>query len=178
MTFEGLNAVLRQLKKTHWRDQQALEQLLAIWPELVGPEVAAQTRPITLSTQDILQVATSSGAWAQNLAFERVRLLGKVRASWNPAVKDIHFSPQRWHRPQVTQSLVLELDLQTAQRSKKVQRKALASKTAQQAFSDWAKSVRQNADQHATRCPICQCPTPAAELNRWGRCALCTSRPD
>jgi predicted nucleic acid-binding Zn ribbon protein len=178
MTFEGLKAVLTQLKKTHWQDQQAIEQLLRLWPELVGPEVAAQTRPASLSAQGILQVSTSSGVWAQNLAFERVRLLVKVRAAWNPAVKDIYFSPRQWYQRLATQPLSLEADLSTIQRTGMIQRGISDPKDAQAAFANWAKSVQHNANQHATRCPICECLTPVVELNRWGRCALCTSRPD
>ena len=177
MTFEGLNAVLKQLKKTNWRDQQALEQLIQLWPEIVGPGVAAQTRPVSLNAQNILQVATSSGVWAQNLAFERIRLLVKVRTLWNPAVKDIRFSPQHWHRPEVTPPLILESDLKSIRTLKRKTSKA-AAKNAQDAFKDWAKSVRKNASQHSDRCPVCQCLTPQTELSRWSRCALCTSRPE
>jgi predicted nucleic acid-binding Zn ribbon protein len=178
MTFEGLNAVLTQLKKTHWKDQQALDRLLRLWPEIVGPEVAAQTRPVSLNAQGILQVSTSSGVWAQNLAFERVRLLVKVRAAWNPAVKDIYFSPRQWHQRPIAPPRSLEMDLSAIERTGAVQQKPTDPKDAQAAFANWAKSVRHNASQHAIRCPICECSTPAAELSRWGRCALCTSRPD
>ncbi len=177
MTFEGLNAVLTQLKKTHWQDQQAIERLLKLWPSIVGPEVAAQTRPISLNAQRILQVSTSSGVWAQNLAFERIRLLAKVHSAWNPAVKDIYFSPRQWHQRPILQKQSLETDLNIVRRTGGAARqKATAPRDAQEAFANWAKSVRHNASQHATRCPICKCSTPASELSRWGHCALCTSR--
>jgi predicted nucleic acid-binding Zn ribbon protein len=178
MTFEGLNAVLTQLKKTHWQDQQAIERLLHLWPKIVGPEVAAQTRPLSLNAQGILQVSTSSGVWAQNLAFERIRLLAKVRSAWNPGVKDIYFSPRQWHQRPIPQQQALETDLSAIRRTGTVQQKLTDPKDAQKAFASWAKSVRHNASQHATRCPICECLTPAIELSRWGHCALCTSRPD
>lgn len=178
MTFEGLNAVLTQLKKTHWKDQQAIERLLHLWPNIVGLEVAAQTRPLSLNAQGILQVSTSSGVWAQNLAFERIRLLAKVRLAWNPAVKDIYFSPRQWHQRPIPRQQALEIDLSAIQRTGMVQQKSTEPKDAQKAFANWAKSVRHNASQHATRCPICECLTPAIELSRWGHCALCTSRPD
>ncbi len=178
MTFEGLKAVLTQLKKTHWKDQQAIDRLLRLWPEIVGPEVAAQTRPVSLSAQGVLQVSTSSGVWAQNLAFERIRLLAKVRAAWNPAVKDIYFSPRQWHRRPIPHLRSLETDLSAIRRTGVIHQIPTDPKDAREAFANWAKSVRQNASQHATRCPICECLTPAAELSRWGRCALCTSRPD
>lgn len=178
MTFEGLNAVLTQLKKTHWRDQQAIDRLLRLWPDIVGPEVATQTRPISLNAHGILHVSTSSGVWAQNLAFERIRLLAKVRAAWNPAVKDIYFSPRQWHQHQSSQPRSLETDLTTIRHAKAIQQEPADPKDAHAAFANWAKSVRHNANQHATRCPLCDCLTPAVELSRWGRCALCTSRPN
>lgn len=193
MTFEGLNAVLTQLKKTQWQEQQAIERLLKLWPEIVGAEVSAQTRPVSLSPQGILQVAAASGVWAQNLAFERVRLLVKVRSAWNPAVKDIHFSPRQWHRSGAAQPLSPQADSPAIQQAKlarsltsplptygkkETKNSQALPQDAQAAFTNWANRVRQNANQHASRCPICDCLTPTIELSRWGRCALCTSRPE
>jgi predicted nucleic acid-binding Zn ribbon protein len=176
MALEGLHAVLSQLKKTHWKDQQSFEAFVRLWPEVVGTAVAAQTRPVKLSTQGILYVTVSSGVWAQNLAFERVRLLKKVNAAWSEAVKDIYFSTRDWSRspsPRLRQALDLKL---TPSPALKLQGKRPQPKDARDAFSRWSLAVQEQAKGNAS-CPLCQCPTPLEELKRWSHCSLCLSRP-
>jgi predicted nucleic acid-binding Zn ribbon protein len=176
MALEGLHAVLSQLKKTHWKDQQSFEKFVRLWPEIVGAAVAAQTRPVKLSDQGILYVTVSSGVWAQNLAFERVRLLKKVNATWNGAVKDIYFSTRDWHRnPSVRLRQGLELKLISGP-ALKMQTRKPQPKDARDAFSRWSLAVKNQAKGNAS-CPLCQCPTPLEELKRWSHCSLCLSRP-
>ncbi|MGB8699565.1 MAG: DUF721 domain-containing protein [Thermosynechococcaceae cyanobacterium] len=184
MAFEGLDLVLVQLKKTHWQEQQGFEQMIRLWPTWVGPDVAAQTRPIRLTAQGILQVATSSGAWAQNLAFERLRILGKVNAVWTQPVKDIYFSTRYWHQS-APSALAGSDPLRSITPTRQLdprfrgggQARRSPPKDAQDAFARWSAAVRRQAHGR-TLCPICQCPTPQEELQRWDRCALCTCRPD
>lgn len=176
MALEGLHAVLSQLKKTHWKDQQSFEKFVRLWPEIVGAAVAAQTRPVKLSDQGILYVTVASGVWAQNLAFERVRLLKKVNTTWNSAVKDIYFSTRDWHRstsPRLRQGLELKLISSPAL---KISGRRPQPKDARDAFSRWSLAVQKQAKGNAS-CPLCQCPTPLEELKRWGHCSLCISRP-
>lgn len=176
MALEGLHAVLSQLKKTHWKDQQSFEKLASLWPEIVGAAVAAQTRPVKLSDQGILYVTVSSGVWAQNLAFERVRLLKKVNMAWNGAVKDIYFSTRDWHRsPTVRLRQALDLQLITGP-TLKMPGGRPQPKDARDAFSRWSLAVQKQAKGNAF-CPLCQCPTPLEELKRWSHCSLCLSRP-
>jgi predicted nucleic acid-binding Zn ribbon protein len=177
MALEGLNSVLSQLKKTQWKEQQSFETFVKQWPEIVGGAVAAQTRPLKLNTAGVLYVSVSSGVWAQNLAFERVRLLKKVNASLNGTVKDIYFSTRDWHRtpsPRFSQSLELKLR-STASSGKEKGAQALPI-DAKDAFSRWSLAVQQQTKGN-TLCPLCQCPTPLEELKRWKHCALCLSRP-
>lgn len=176
MALEGLHAVLSQLKQTHWKDQQSFEKFAYLWPEIVGAAVAAQTRPVKLSNQGILYVTVASGVWAQNLAFERVRLLKKVNAAWNGTVKDIYFSTRDWNRnpsPRLRQALDLKLISSPALKS---QGKRPQPKDARDAFSRWSLAVQKQAKGNAF-CPLCQCPTPLEELKRWSHCSLCLSRP-
>jgi predicted nucleic acid-binding Zn ribbon protein len=177
MALEGLNSVLSQLKKTQWKDQQSFEAFVKQWPEIVGVAVSAQTRPLKLNTAGVLYVSVSSGVWAQNLAFERVRLLKKVNKSWNGTVKDIYFSTRDWHRtpsPRLIQSL--DLKLKSAPSGGKGKGKQSLPTDARDAFSRWSLAV-QNQTKGNILCPLCQCPTPLEELKRWQHCALCLSRP-
>jgi predicted nucleic acid-binding Zn ribbon protein len=179
MALEGLNAVLAQLKRTRWQDQQSFEKFVSLWPDLVGPEVAAQTRPTKITTQDVLQVATASGVWAQNLAFERIRILKKVNAVWPKPIKDIHFSAQQWHCSAPKRSpKYIETDLTPKPRAKSTPEIRPKPETSQEAFLRWSNAVRRQASRNRLRCPICECWTPLEELKRWNRCALCTARLD
>jgi predicted nucleic acid-binding Zn ribbon protein len=179
MALEGLNSVLSQLKKTQWKDQQSFEKFVKQWPEIVGVAVAAQTRPLKLNGAGVLYVSVSSGVWAQNLAFERVRLIKKVNAAWHGSVADIYFSTRDWHRtpsPRLIQ--VLELKLKpslTGGKSKGKGERSLPT-DARDAFSRWSLAVQKQTKGN-TLCPLCQCPTPLEELKRWQHCALCLSRP-
>jgi predicted nucleic acid-binding Zn ribbon protein len=177
MTLEGLNSVLLQLKKTQWKERQSFEAFAKQWPEIVGVAVAAQTRPIQLNTAGILYVSVSSGAWAQNLAFERVRLLKKVNASWNGTVKDIYFSTRDWHRtPSLRSAQSLELKIRSMPAGGREKGERALPKDARDAFSRWSEAVQKQTKGN-TLCPVCQCPTPLEELKRWQHCALCLSRP-
>ncbi len=179
MALEGLNAVLAHLKRTRWQDQQSFEKFVRLWPDIVGLEVAAQTRPTKITTQNVLQVATVSGVWAQNLAFERIRILKKVNAVWPKPIKDIHFSAQQWHRSAPKRSpKYTEIDLTPQQRAKSTQEARPKPETSQEAFLRWSKAVQRQSSRNSMRCPICECLTPLEELKRWQRCALCTARPD
>lgn len=57
-----------------WAELKQMQTLRQLWPELVGEAVAAQTYPLSLRRQ-VLQVATSTPAWAQNLTLQRQIIL-------------------------------------------------------------------------------------------------------
>jgi predicted nucleic acid-binding Zn ribbon protein len=102
MSFQALNQVLGNLQG-HYKhqEQKQLPQVLRSWPEVVGPIVAAQTQPLSLQ-RGVLKVATSSSAWAQNLVFERQRILDKLNRVLTFQIDDIRFSPAQWHQSQPT----------------------------------------------------------------------------
>ncbi|HEY9827845.1 MAG TPA: DUF721 domain-containing protein [Stenomitos sp.] len=180
MSLEGLSAVLGELKKTHWQEQQSFETFLTLWPDIVGLVVSAQTRPLKLTAQGVLHVATSSGAWAQNLAFERVRILEKVNAVWNQPIKDIYFSTRGWHQSQPRNlSGIAEVTHQNALHRTPLLRLShtvIKPKSAHDAFLQWSKTIQKRATQGYVFCASCGCPSPPEELQRWRCCALCASR--
>jgi predicted nucleic acid-binding Zn ribbon protein len=158
----------------------------------VGQAVAAQTRPLWLTPQRVLKVATSSAVWAQNLSFERHRILAKLNAKLNftPPLADLHFSTRQW---QSAANARLDLSADVAQISPFAipsrQRPPLNLPTTpggetgeaaealdvDQAFQNWSSTLKRR-DRHLPLCRQCQCPTPAAELERWSVCALCAAR--
>jgi predicted nucleic acid-binding Zn ribbon protein len=180
MSFEELNTVLVNLKKTRWQEQQSFEQLIDLWPSIVGAAVATQTRPLKISAQGVLYIAASSGAWAQTLAFERIRITANINRVWQPAIKDIYFSTREWHRqpPDLAQPpQSLNLNLSSVQRYALNAKQLTQPKDAQDAFSRWSQAIRHRAAHGYVPCPRCDCLVPPEEVQRWQCCALCASRP-
>jgi predicted nucleic acid-binding Zn ribbon protein len=179
MAMKSLQQVLGGLDhQESWKGRRQFQQLLLCWGEVVGVAVAAQTRPIAIQRK-ALSVATSSSAWAQNLVFERHRILEKLNDRLALGITDIRFSTAQWH----TQSLAPEppesVTVWKNHPSRLVPDQAAAplqnSADPQSAFRDWARTMRSRA-QDLPLCPDCQCPTPAGELERWSVCSLCAAK--
>ena len=191
MTFKSLHLVLGALEnQDSWRERQQFKRLLAHWSELVGPVVALQTRPLGIQ-RGVLNVSTSSAAWAQNLIFERHRLLEKVNSQFSVPLRDIRFSTAQW---QTSRQKGNDSALEEEQSSpwqdhpsyladkpavtdnrKKRHFEIQPPQTPQAAFQSWAEAVRQRS-QNLPLCPQCACPAPPGELKRWSVCALCAAK--
>ncbi|WP_299416618.1 DUF721 domain-containing protein [Acaryochloris sp. IP29b_bin.148] len=177
MSLEPVQQVLSTLKQTHWQHEQAFMRLLDAWSQVVGPAVAAQAQPIQITAQNVLLVATSSAAWTQNLAFERTRILSKLNDRTEHALTDIRFSNSRWprrsntaRRPAVPPSITPASLLPTLSMSS-----GEISSDPNIAYERWMKALHQRSQGYPA-CPLCQCPTPSAELQRWSVCSLCAVR--
>jgi predicted nucleic acid-binding Zn ribbon protein len=155
------------------------------WPEVVGPIVAAQTRPLNLY-RGVLKVATSSAAWSQNLVFERQRIITKLNQIAALTVTDIRFSPAQWHYTPTTsfpgeqfqQELWQSHPSRTGDPPRRLARPKIDGEhgaTPLSAFQEWAQIMRSRSRQFPL-CPQCQCPTPVGELERWQVCAICAAK--
>lgn len=181
MSFQSLRQVIHVLdNQENWKKRQQFRQLLACWSEVVGAAVACQTRPLLIQRQ-VLQVATSSSAWAQNLAFERHRILEKLNACLPYTLTDIRFSHAQWQSPHKPAANASESDIlwqnhpfQVAPAPDPLGHDAPPADP-QTAFQKWSKVVRDRS-RHLPACPLCQCPTPPGELQRWSVCALCAAK--
>lgn len=196
MSFQSLNHVLGDLEQQdQWRSRQQFRQLISHWPQLVGELVAAQTRPLGIQ-RSVLSVATSSAAWAQNLIFERLRLVQKINQQLGLDLTDIRFSTAQWSTKPVNAGAEAEPfqlwedhpsrlpDSPSRPTQPDPSQRLPASpglpypatpEEAQQAFQRWAETMRSRSRQ-LPLCPQCQCPTPPGELNRWSTCALCAAK--
>ncbi len=178
MSLNSVNQILDILKtQAQWQEPPLLI-LIRCWHEVVGNTYADNTRPVSIG-RDVLRVATSSAAWAQNLTFERKRLLLKVNEKLASPLVDIHFSTAGWHslplpkpekkiaslheHPSFIDSPVGSHDVKTF------------APSAAAAFNNWAERVKARFS-NLPLCPECQCPTPPGELERWGVCALCGAK--
>ncbi|HEY9631458.1 MAG TPA: DciA family protein [Coleofasciculaceae cyanobacterium] len=178
MAMKSLQQVLGGLDhQESWKGRRQFQQLLLCWGDVVGSAVAAQTRPIAIQRKN-LSVATSSSAWAQNLAFERHRILEKLNDRLALDLTDIRFSTAQWH----TRSLAPELPESTLlwkNHPSRIGAEAVSPPSTaidpQSAFRDWARSLRSRS-QNLPLCPTCQCPTPTGELERWSVCSLCAAK--
>ncbi|PZV08011.1 MAG: DUF721 domain-containing protein [Leptolyngbya sp.] len=181
MAFHSLNHVLGSLESQYKQQhQQQLQQVLGHWQAVVGVVVAAQTRPTSVQ-RGMLKVATSSSAWAQNLVFERQRILEKLNQVIPRSLTDIRFSTAQWAEiPLATFPGEQEQrDLWQAHPSRLpagtlslIPSAALPSDTPLVAFQQWAAMMRSRT-KYLPQCPQCHSPTPIGELERWQVCSLC-----
>jgi predicted nucleic acid-binding Zn ribbon protein len=177
MPFSSLQQVLGGFEDhNHWQKRKQFRQLLQCWSDVVGSVVAAQTQPVSIQRQ-VLQVATSSAVWAQNLAFERQRILEKLNTRLSYQITDIRFSTACWRRETYTtssESSILWQDHPSRISIASVHPVSLSPSICdpQTAFQRWSTIVRDRS-RHLPTCPRCQCPTPPGELQRWSVCAVC-----
>ncbi|MDX2243480.1 MAG: DUF721 domain-containing protein [Leptolyngbyaceae cyanobacterium bins.302] len=204
MSFKSLHHVLGGLQNQYQRQKRSqLQGVLQCWAEIVGPVVAVQTRPLNIY-QGVLKVATSSAVWAQNLVFERQRILEKLNRTPSlqgaEQITDIRFSPARWHEVPLTSfpgeqlqdelwqahpSLYLGVGSSgtasppprhnSAQNSDLQESKRKTSEDAITAFRQWSVHMKGRSRQ-LPLCPECRCPTPPGELHRWSVCAICAAK--
>ncbi len=179
MSLKSVNDILGVLQLQAKLQEQPFQRLLKCWSEVVGGAIATHTRPLSIQ-RDVLWVATSSAAWAQNLTFERRRLLTKLNAVLPTPLTDIRFSTAKWHaaketdNPQPapsTQEHPSYLGKETS-----VQRNINSTpKDVNAAFGDWAKAM-QARSRSLPLCPQCSSPTPPGELQRWDVCSICAAK--
>ncbi len=181
--IQSLSQILGGLEsQDNWKGRQQLQQVLSRWSSVVGEAVAAQTRPTGIQRR-VLLVAASSSAWAQNLGFERVRILEKLNALTTFNLTDIRFSTGQWRSEysliaaNISESAILWRDhpSRVANLSLPPVRPAPVAADSQSAFRNWARVMRSRA-QHLPLCPACQCPAPPGELSRWQVCSLCAAQ--
>jgi len=183
MSFKSLHQVVGALQaQESWQEQRQFRHLLKCWPQIVGPVVEAQTRPVAITKQKVLKVATSSSVWAQNLVFERQRILEKLNTKLLQPLAEIRFSTAQWQNSPASQPGTGFEQLQQNHPSRlpeeygtSLQPAITPARDQNVAFIRWANLV-QARSRSLPLCPTCQCPTPPGELQRWAVCALCAAR--
>jgi predicted nucleic acid-binding Zn ribbon protein len=162
MSFASLGQVLDQITaKSQWRRGKRLGIILQSWQEIVGQEVARQTQPIGIYG-GVLQVATSSAVWCQELSLQRSPILGKInqllsRTHPQELLRDIRFSTARWQSPHPSSPPVLPT----------------AVEPPPSALAAWQRLGQTLKQQRTVKCPRCQSYTTPFDLERWGVCRFC-----
>ncbi|MDZ8051802.1 MAG: DUF721 domain-containing protein [Aulosira sp. ZfuVER01] len=179
MSFKSVTDILGVLEKQAQWQEQPFQRLLQFWAEVVGVVVAKHTRPLSIQ-RDVLRVATSSAAWAQNLTFGRQTLLLKLNAKLPTPLIDIRFSTAGWQsspeteKPQIT-VLPSEHPSYLGTVNHSPSQTTSHTTNPNTAFGHWAK-VMQERSHGLPLCPQCQCPTPPGELQRWQICSFCAAK--
>jgi predicted nucleic acid-binding Zn ribbon protein len=179
MSFKSVNDILGILEqKAKWQEPP-LQRVLKCWVEVVGAKVAAHTRPLSIQ-RDVLWVATSSAAWAQNLTFGRNAMLLKLNKKLPEPLMDVRFSTAEWkltplkeNQPPTVSPPEHPSYLGAMSSSESLAKTPVDD--AQTAFRDWARAMQERS-LNLPLCPQCQCPTPPGELQRWLVCSHCAAK--
>jgi hypothetical protein len=101
--FERIGSdVRRQLER--FGPAAGMTEIVAAWPELVGEQIALNAWPARLSRDRTLHVATSSSAWAFELAQLEPRMLGRLRETLGEAAPArLRFAPGKLPEPSAEQ---------------------------------------------------------------------------
>ncbi|MEA5573728.1 DUF721 domain-containing protein [Calothrix sp. UHCC 0171] len=195
MSLKSVNDIVSILKAKAVLQEPPLQNLLQCWHEIVGDTIALHTRPVAIQ-RSVLRVATSSAAWAQNLTFERQRLLIQVNQKLVTPVDEIRFSTAEWqispisrekqevalitqHPSYLGESINLSdrisEDTSLAYGGQPTTKVTTKVTNTNDAFVRWANAVKRRSHK-LPLCPECQCPTPQGEIQRWHVCALCVAK--
>ena len=95
-TSSIINSMLdsKELKKAVTRNT-----LYKFWTKAVGKKFGEKSKPYSMMGGGVLVVACSSSAVAQELMFQKIQILEKLRPflkSLYINVKDIKFDPKKW----------------------------------------------------------------------------------
>lgn len=175
MPLNSLDNIIGALiEQTGWHEQP-LQRVINCWADVVGVAVATHTRPVYIQ-RGILSVATSSAAWAQNLTFERQRILAKLNPRLTNPLEDIRFSSAGWQRPSNRDVAVTPIKHHPSYIAEATTAKnKVAAATPKAAFQRWVEATQERS-QNLPLCPRCHCPTPSGELERWEVCSLCAAK--
>ncbi|MBN3909678.1 MAG: DUF721 domain-containing protein [Nostoc sp. NMS1] len=177
MSLKSINDILGVLEKQAKWQEQPFQHLSKCWAEIVGPVIAANTRPLSIQ-RDVLSVATSSAAWAQNLTFGRTSLLLKLNKTLLTPLLDIRFSTASWQNPSVErkQQQTVSPDEHPSYLGDEISRPDVTpTKDVKAAFGHWTKIMRSRSH-GLPLCPQCESPTPPGELQRWAVCSVCAAK--
>ncbi|MEA5580951.1 DciA family protein [Nodularia harveyana UHCC-0300] len=178
MSLQSVNNILGILQQQAQWQQHPFQSLLQLWPDVVGKVAASHTRPLSIQRQ-VLQVATSSAAWAQNMTFTRTTLLLKLNQQLSEPLVDIRFSTKNWQAlpdylqqktliPQEHPSYLGDVRISSHQVKSSIE-------SPNTAFTNWAKTMQMRSH-GLPLCPQCQSPTPPGEIQRWEVCCVCAAK--
>lgn len=192
MHFNSVEQILTQLEQQPgWEKFRKYRQLLKCWDKTVNRRTAQHTRPLYINRQ-VLYIATSSAARAQELSFQRYTLLKRLNKQLTFELKDLHFSSSQWHQktylPEIQPSLFRpgkrqqsqvdsgsSISVTQADESCNSANLSSSKDRAINAAQRWLNSIKHQSYTNIL-CPECNCLTSNEELARWNSCYHCIAR--
>lgn len=94
---EPLGDVMKEvLRSTSVGKRIAQAQVIPEWPALVGPQIAAVTEPLSVTTQGTLFVAVTTNAWMTELSLLEPQLLRRLNEkTGRPPIRQIRWQIRR-----------------------------------------------------------------------------------
>lgn len=194
MRFISIDQILAKIQQQPgWEQYQQYCQILECWQKTVPKNTEKHTRPLYIKRQ-VLWVAVSSSARAQELSFQRYHLLKKLNTQLPFSLKDIRFSTSEW-KPVVEPKLnpdrisIVNKNQKSAinlNHRKSIKNNAdfssknndspdAKSNDPQASVRRWLELVQTRSDSDRF-CPQCGSLTPDIELKRWNCCHHCVAQ--
>ncbi|NCQ03212.1 MAG: DUF721 domain-containing protein [Cyanobacteria bacterium] len=173
MTLYCLDNLLKQiLSQPQWDKQGRYHELAKCWHQINNPRVIQHTRPIYFR-DEVLNIATSSSAWAQDLNLQRRSLLTKINRRVESPINDLRFASAQWYQNHLI--FMEEEDDNKIHPSTIISESSVNVSTvdnSQEVLQSWLETIKKRALTWKT-CPRCETSCPEGELKRWGCCAIC-----
>ena len=172
----SLDCILKKVtQQPEWSRYREYQQIKECWQQVVNKTTFKNTRPVGVE-RGTLYVATASAVWAQELVLQRYSLIKKINSRIDFSLKDIRFSPAKWHDRPLQDNVELPLKAIERQQTPKLQiETAEKSIDAKMAINKWLQNLHQSS-QNLIYCPQCQSITTRAELSRWQVCRHCIAQ--
>lgn len=77
------------VRRRGWTERLEQQQAFRLWPDVVGPTIAAHSQPVHIS-RGILVVDVSNSVWATQLTFLKTSILQQLRAA-GASLHDMRF---------------------------------------------------------------------------------------
>ena len=87
------DALASYLKQSGFSKRLQQAGVIEAWAELVGPQIAAVTRPESVTPDGVLRVTVASAAWATELGLMTPRILARINAGRTGRVREIRWTP-------------------------------------------------------------------------------------
>ena len=123
--------------------KSTLASLWEQWAELVGDQLAANSRPLNLN-RGVLTIGATHSQWCQAILYTRLQLLATFKAAGHQ-VKEIRI--QQYY-PQETKPQETEHEI-------------------------WEKHPSRTDIHGLETCNSCKSPAPYGEIKLWGKCIFC-----
>ena len=191
MRFISIDQILAKIQQQPgWEQYQQYCQILECWQKNVPTNTEKHTRPLYIKRQ-VLWVAVSSSARAQELSFQRYHLLKKLNTQLPFSLKDIRFSTSEWKQvvepklnsdriPIVNKNQKSAINLNykknnTVFSSKNNNSPNAISNDPQESVRRWLELLQTRSDSDKC-CSQCGSLTPDIELKRWNCCHHCMAK--